>query len=88
MSRYRRATATGLSYFFTVIAYRRQPILCSDAIRNALRTAIETVRVARPFDITAWAHPPGARTSTRQRRAHPTWLEEIQQIQFTQRTKS
>jgi putative transposase len=54
MSRYRRATATGSSYFFTVIAYRRQPILCSDAIRNALRTAIETVHVARPFDIDDW----------------------------------
>ena len=54
MSRYRRATAAGSSYFFTVVAYRRQPILCDEAIRNALRTAIETVRVARPFGIDAW----------------------------------
>ncbi|MFZ1765085.1 MAG: transposase, partial [Candidatus Nitrotoga sp.] len=54
MSRYRRAKATGSSYFFTVVAYRRQSILCDEAIRNALRAAIETVRVARPFVIDAW----------------------------------
>lgn len=54
MSRYRRATATGSSYFFTVVAYRRQPILCEEAIRNELRDAIEAVRVARPFVIDAW----------------------------------
>ena len=45
MSRYRRATAAGSSYFFTVVAYRRQSILCDEAIRNALRASIETVRV-------------------------------------------
>ena len=54
MSRYRRATAASSSYFFTVVAYRRQPILCNEAIRNALRASIETVRVARPFVIDAW----------------------------------
>lgn len=54
MSRYRRATAAGSSYFFTVVAYRRQPILCDEAIRNALRAAIETVRTSRPFAIDAW----------------------------------
>jgi putative transposase len=54
MSRYCRATAAGSSYFFTVVAYRRQPILCDETIRNALRGAIETVRVARPFVIDAW----------------------------------
>lgn len=54
MSRYRRATAAGSSYFFTVVAYRRQPILCDEGIRNALRAAIETVRVTRPFVIDAW----------------------------------
>ncbi|MEQ1834852.1 MAG: hypothetical protein ABL862_00125 [Candidatus Nitrotoga sp.] len=53
MSRYRRAIATGSSYFFTVVAYRRQSILCDEAIRNALRASIETVRVARPFVIDA-----------------------------------
>ena len=54
MSRYRRAKATGSSYFFTVVAYRRQPILCDETIRNALRVSIETVCVARPFVIDAW----------------------------------
>ncbi|MEQ1583225.1 MAG: hypothetical protein ABL875_04070 [Candidatus Nitrotoga sp.] len=49
MSRYRRAKTAGSSYFFTVVAYRRQSILCDEAIRNALRASIETVRVARPF---------------------------------------
>lgn len=48
----------GSSYFFTVVAYRRQPILCDEAIRKALRTAIETVRVARPFVIDAWVLMP------------------------------
>ncbi len=54
MSRYRRATAAGTSYFFTVVAYHRQPILCDDTVRDALRTAIESVRVTRPFVIDAW----------------------------------
>lgn len=54
MSRYRRANTAGGTYFFTVVAYRRQPILCDEAIRNALHTAIETVRVAYPFVIDAW----------------------------------
>lgn len=53
MSRYRRATAAGSSFFFTVVAYRRRPILCDEAIRNALHTAIETVRAERPFVIDA-----------------------------------
>ncbi|MFZ1765447.1 MAG: hypothetical protein WAT68_02115 [Candidatus Nitrotoga sp.] len=54
MSRYRRATAAGSSYFFTMVTYRRQSILCDEAIRNALRASIETVRVTRPFVIDAW----------------------------------
>ncbi|WP_239188305.1 hypothetical protein [Candidatus Nitrotoga sp. HW29] len=53
MSRYRRAIAAGSSYFFTVVAYRRQSILCDETIRTALCTVIETVRVARPFVIDA-----------------------------------
>jgi putative transposase len=54
MSRYRRATTPGSSYFFTVVTYRRQPILCNEKIRNALHTAIESVRTSRPFVIDAW----------------------------------
>jgi len=58
MSRYRRADVPGSSYFFTVVAYRRRPILCDEAIRNALRNAISTVRATRPFVINAWVLMP------------------------------
>ena len=54
MSRYRRAITTGASYFFTVVTYRRQRILCDEPIRNALRVAIEKVRASHPFEINAW----------------------------------
>src|SRR4030067_578999 len=54
MSRYRRASAAGASYFFTVVPYRRTPCVCTDTVRNALRSAIETVRASRPFVIDAW----------------------------------
>ncbi len=54
MSRYRRAAVAGGSYFFTVVTYRRQPILCDVAVREALRAAISTVRASRPFTIDAW----------------------------------
>ena len=53
MSRYRRAF-DGRTYFFTVIAYRRRPILCDLMIRAALRDAIRAVRITRPFTIDAW----------------------------------
>ena len=52
MSRYRRAL-TGTTYFFTVVTYRRRPILCDDSVRLALRRAIEQVRGRLPFDIDA-----------------------------------
>ncbi|MCC2971160.1 transposase [Massilia sp. IC2-476] len=52
MSRYRRAT-TGTSYFFTVVSYKRRPILCDQLVRVALRSAIERVRVRLPFEIDA-----------------------------------
>lgn len=54
MSRYRRTNSEGATYFFTVVTYRRQPLLCDAPIRKALRQAIETVRVKRPFKIDAW----------------------------------
>jgi putative transposase len=54
MSRYRRARSAGACYFFTVVTYRRQPILCDDAVRHALRDAIIRVRESRPFTIDAW----------------------------------
>jgi putative transposase len=54
MSHYRRADISGGTYFFTVVTYRRQPILCDEAVRQALRTAITTVRRNQPFTVNAW----------------------------------
>lgn len=54
MSRYRRANTAGATYFFTVVTYRRQRILCDDALRTALRSAIRQVQDLRPFTIDAW----------------------------------
>lgn len=54
MSRYRRSQTPGATYFFTVVTYRRQAILCDAPIREALRNAIAAVRAKRPFTIDAW----------------------------------
>ena len=54
MSRYRRAYIAGSTYFFTVVTYRRRPILCDAPVRVALRTAITTVRERYPFIIEGW----------------------------------
>ncbi|MDN4035713.1 transposase [Massilia sp. YIM B02443] len=52
MARYRRAL-DGTTYFFTVVAYRRRPILCDESIRIALRAAFERVRAHLPFRLDA-----------------------------------
>ncbi|MCR4287345.1 MAG: transposase [Deltaproteobacteria bacterium] len=53
MSDYRRARG-GSTYFFTVVTYKRQPILClADSIK-ALREAISEVKEERPFEVNAW----------------------------------
>lgn len=54
MSRYRRANIAGATYFFSVVTYRRQIILCDTPVRKVLREAIQTVREVRPFTIDAW----------------------------------
>ena len=54
MPRYRRANAAGASYFFTLVSYRRQTIVCNEPIRAALRHAIKQVQDLRPFIIDAW----------------------------------
>lgn len=54
MPDYRRATAPGSTYFFTLVTERRQPLLTQPDIRHALRTAIEAVRSTQPFRIDAW----------------------------------
>ena len=53
MSRFRRAN-DGTTFFFTVVAYQRRPILCDTVIRTALRDAIRAVRVSQPFSIDGW----------------------------------
>ena len=54
MSNYCRARTKGGTYFFTVITYRRQNILCNEEIRIALREAIRKVQETHPFVIEAW----------------------------------
>jgi REP element-mobilizing transposase RayT len=70
MSRYRRTDLPGATYFFTVVTYRRRPILWNERVRVALRNAIKTVQSPYPFTIDAfvllpdhlhciWTLPPG-----------------------------
>lgn len=54
MSCYRRAAQLGGTYFFTVVTYRRQPFLCDDDVRMALRDALERVRNRYDFQNDAW----------------------------------
>ena len=54
MSRYRRAHTAEATYFFTVVTFHRQALLCEPKMQMALRKAIETVRAKRPFTIEAW----------------------------------
>ena len=57
MPQYRRAR-TGSTYFFTLVTFGRQAILCLPPIRAALRRALEDVRIKRPFHIDAWVLMP------------------------------
>jgi len=52
MSRFRRIRS-GPTYFFTLVAYHRRPILCDDAIRSALRDAFARTRTRLPFTVDA-----------------------------------
>ena len=53
MSNYRRAR-DGNTYFFTLVTYQRQPILCLEACRKILREVIKETRLLYPFKIEAW----------------------------------
>ncbi|MEW6021959.1 MAG: transposase [Pseudomonadota bacterium] len=57
MPRYRRAR-DGQTYFFTLLSFRRRPILCTSPVRNALRSALIEIRQRRPFEIDAWVLMP------------------------------
>ena len=54
MPEYRRAKEAGGTYFFTVVTYNRQKILCEENVRNVLREGINRVRQTHPFEIDAW----------------------------------
>jgi putative transposase len=54
MSNYRRANTKGGTYFFTVVTYRRQKILCNENVRLALREGIREVQKIHPFTIDGW----------------------------------
>jgi putative transposase len=70
MPNYRRAQEGGATYFFTVVTYRRQPVLMRPDVLDALRAAFRRVRTAKPFKLDAivvladhlhaiWTLPPG-----------------------------
>ncbi len=54
MSRYRRSSTQGATFFFTVNTLRRQPVLLQDRVRTALRDGLKEVRNSLPFKIHAW----------------------------------
>ncbi|MDD1415381.1 transposase [Dolichospermum sp. ST_con] len=54
MPNYRRPNISGATYFLTQVTYQREPWLCRDISRQALREAIQTVRKKYPFSIDAF----------------------------------
>ena len=54
MSRYRRSTTQGATFFFTLDTFRRQPILLHNQVRVALREGLKEVRSRLAFTIHAW----------------------------------
>ena len=54
MSNYRRADTPGACYFFTVVTFRRRPILTDDDCRTWLHNAIINTQKRYPFTIDAW----------------------------------
>ena len=54
MPQYIRFPRQGGCYFFTVNTHLRQPLLCQDEVRHALRQSINLVREKHPFEIHAW----------------------------------
>lgn len=53
MPDYRRSR-DGRVYFFTVVTYMRQPILCLGKSVAAMRESLLEVREERPFEVKAW----------------------------------
>ena len=66
---YRRNYVPGGTYFFTVVTYKRRPMLVDPLARRCLREALQTIRENWPFEIvgisllpdhlhTVWTLPP------------------------------
>lgn len=51
--RYRRRRRAGATWFFTVVTYRRQPVLCQAEVLAILRSVLREKRQRRPFRIPA-----------------------------------
>ncbi|MFM6201451.1 MAG: hypothetical protein ACKPE1_20325, partial [Dolichospermum sp.] len=49
MPNYRRPNVSGGTYFITQVTYQREPWLCSEIGRKALREALQKVREKHPF---------------------------------------
>ncbi len=54
MPNYRRTQSPGATFFFTVVTYRRQPLLTLPESRQILRRVIVEVRRRYPFHVDAW----------------------------------
>lgn len=54
MPNYRRPNVSGGTYFITQVTYQREPWLCSEIGRKALRESLEKVREKHPFSIDAF----------------------------------
>ncbi len=53
MPNYRRTNVPGGTFFFTVVSWRRRPVLCNPDIRASLRAAITNVRSTHPVTVEA-----------------------------------
>jgi putative transposase len=54
MPDYRRARIKGATYFFTVVTYRRQPVLCLPESLDAMKDVMSNVAERYPFHTDAW----------------------------------
>ena len=57
MPNYRRSRH-GSTFFFTVVAHQRRPVLCDAPVRRALREVLIELRLKRSFHIEAWVQLP------------------------------
>jgi len=54
MPEYRRTRAKGATYFFTVVTYWRQPVLCLPESLDAMKDVMRNVAERYPFQTDAW----------------------------------